>query len=341
MAELSTYSGVWTLAEATAGHVASVSYELLSRGRTLADKRQAKLTAVLLCHGLSDADVQELIERGADEVLLIDAPELEHFTVEPFAATLLALIERHKPEIVIAGATTTGRTLMPYVAIQAKTGLTADCTALDIDAETGNLLQTRPAIGGNIMATIATPTARPQMATVRPRSTRPPERQAGRKGKVTREQAGTTLTSRVRRVDFIRESDTHTLSEAERVVAVGRGIKKAENIAMIVGLAEALDAAVGASRDVVDRGWLEYPHQVGLSGKTVSPKLYVAVGISGAIQHLAGMQTADTVVAINSDPDAQIFRVANIGVVGDLFLVVPLLTQRLKEIKQQGIGRRT
>ena len=144
----------------------------------------------------------------------------------------------------------------------------------------------------------------------------------------------------MRRIDFIRESDTHTLTEAERVVSVGRGIKKAENISMIVALAEALDAAVGASRDVVDRGWLEYPHQVGLSGKTVSPKLYLAVGISGAIQHLAGMQTAETIVAINSDPDAQIFRVANIGIVGDLFLVVPLLTKRLQELRQQGIGHR-
>jgi len=250
------------------------------------------------------------------------------------------MIERHKPEIVIAGATTTGRTLMPYVAIKANAGLTADCTGLDIDPETGHLLQTRPAIGGNIMATIMTPSARPQMATVRPRSTRPPERQPGRKGQIVREKPPASLSSRVRRIDFIRESDTHTLTEAERIVSVGRGIKKAENISMIVALAEALDAAVGASRDVVDRGWLEYPHQVGLSGKTVSPKLYLAVGISGAIQHLAGMQTAETIVAINSDPDAQIFRVANIGIVGDLFLVVPLLTKRLQELRQQGIGHR-
>ena len=200
---------------------------------------------------------------------------------------------------------------------------------------TGGLLQTRPAIGGNIMATIRTPQARPQMATVRPRSTRPPQRDPKRTGRIVREDPPAGLTSRIRRVDFVPAGEQHTLGEADIVVSAGRGIKKADNLKLIYDLAEALDAAVGASRDVVDRGWLAYPHQVGLSGKTVSPRLYVAVGISGAIQHLAGMQTSENIVAVNSDPDAQIFRVADIGIVGDLFEVLPLLTKRLREGREK------
>ena len=333
MSNLSDYKGVWTLAEAASGRLGRVSFELLGRGRELADKLGTRLTAVVLGYQVSGDDLQELIERGADEVLLIDDPRLEHFLCEMHSATLCELIERHKPAVLIAAATTTGRTVMPYVAVKLNTGLTADCTGLDIEPETGNLLQTRPAIGGNIMATIKTPSARPQMATVRPRSTRIPERDSARRGEIRREKAPSVLSSRVTRKDFIKVTEAHSLTEADRVVAVGRGIKKGENLPLIRDLAATLDAAVGASRDVVDRGWLDYPHQVGLSGKTVSPKLYVAIGISGAIQHLAGMQTAETIVAINSDPDAQIFRVANIGIVGDLFTVAPILTARLKEEK--------
>jgi electron transfer flavoprotein alpha subunit len=324
---------VWTLAEAANGRLGRVSFELLGRGRDLADKLHTRLTAVVLGYQVSPDDLQELIQRGADEVLLVDDRRLEHFLCEMHSATLCELIGRHKPAILIAAATTTGRTVMPYVAVKVNAGLTADCTGLDIEPETGNLLQTRPAIGGNIMATIKTPTARPQMATVRPRSTRIPQRDSLRRGEVRREKAPTALSSRVTLKDFIKVSEAHSLSEADRVVSVGRGIKKGENLPLIRDLAAALDAAVGASRDVVDRGWLDYPHQVGLSGKTVSPRLYVAIGISGAIQHLAGMQTAETIVAINSDPDAQIFRVADIGIVGDLFTVVPALTARLKEEK--------
>ena len=333
MTDTDEYRGVWTIAETAGGRVARVGFELLARGRLLADKRGTELTAVVMGSGVGEEDLNELIQRGADVVLVVEAAELEHFLVEPFAACLAGLIRRHKPEIVIAGATTSGRTLMPYVAVKVHAGLTADCTGLDIDAETGGLLQTRPAIGGNIMATIRTPTARPQMATVRPRSTRPPERDAGRKGKIVREEPPAGLTSRVRRLEFIPAADEHTLGEADVVVSAGRGIKKSDNLPLVYALAEALDAAVGASRDVVDRGWLDYPHQVGLSGKTVSPRLYVACGISGAIQHLAGMQTAETIVAINSDPDAQIFRVADVGIVGDLFEVLPVLTEKIRQRK--------
>ena len=327
---------VWILAEQSGGRVLRISHELLMRGRDLADKRGCDLTAVIFGNEIGDADLQELIDRGADRVIATEAPQLADFLPEPYAACMLKLIAEHKPEIIIAGATSTGRTLMPYVAVKADAGLTADCTVLDIEEGTGNLLQTRPAIGGNILATIKTPKHRPQMATVRPHSTKPAERQEGRTGEIVRLQAPPELlNSRIKRVDFVPDESEHGLQDAETVVSVGRGIKKGENIPLAQSLADAMNAALGASRDVVDRGWLSYPHQVGLSGKTVSPKLYVAVGVSGSIQHLAGMQTSETIVAINTDPDAQIFRVADFGIVGDLFDVLPVLTEKLKEAKDK------
>ena len=328
------YEGVWILAEQSGGRVERISHELLTRGRDLADKRGTDLTAIVFGHNINGEDLQELIDRGADRVLAMEAPQLEHFLVEPYAACMLRLIQEHRPEIIIAGATSTGRTLMPYVAVKADAGLTADCTVLDVEPETGNLLQTRPAIGGNILATIRTPRHRPQMATVRPRSTKPAPRRSGRTGPIERLKApAVLLSSRIRRVDFVADESEHGLQEADVVVTAGRGIKKGENIPLIRSLAEVLDAALGASRDVVDRGWLSYPHQVGLSGKTVSPKLYLAVGVSGSIQHLAGMQTSETIVAINIDGDAQIFRVADFGIVGDLFDVVPALVARIQQAK--------
>jgi electron transfer flavoprotein alpha subunit len=329
------YKGVWILAEQFNGRVQRISHELLTRGLDLAAKRGVALTAVIFGNEIDDGDLRELIDRGADDVIATEAPELADFLVEPYAACMVKLIEEHRPEIVIAGATSTGRTLMPYVAIKTSAGLTADCTVLDIEPDTGNLLQTRPAIGGNILATIKTPNHRPQMATVRPRSTQPAARQQGRKGKITRLAAPPELlASRITRVDFVPNESEHGLQDADNVVSCGRGIKKGENLSLIYDLAGSLDAAVGASRDVVDRGWLSYPHQVGLSGKTVSPKLYLAVGISGTIQHLAGMQTSETVVAINSDPEAQIFRVADFGIVGNLFEVVPVVTRKIKAMKE-------
>jgi electron transfer flavoprotein alpha subunit len=329
------YKGVWILAEQFNGRVQRISHELLTRGLDLAAKRGVALTAVIFGNEIDDGDLRELIDRGADDVIATEAPELANFLVEPYAACMVKLIEEHRPEIVIAGATSTGRTLMPYVAIKTSAGLTADCTVLDIEPDTGNLLQTRPAIGGNILATIKTPNHRPQMATVRPRSTQPAARQQGRKGKITRLAAPPELlASRITRVDFVPNESEHGLQDADNVVSCGRGIKKGENLSLIYDLAGSLDAAVGASRDVVDRGWLSYPHQVGLSGKTVSPKLYLAVGISGTIQHLAGMQTSETVVAINSDPEAQIFRVADFGIVGNLFEVVPVVTRKIKAARK-------
>lgn len=335
-----THQDMWTIAEQRDGHILPVSFELLARGRILADKVGAELSAVVLGSELAPAGVQELIYRGADRVLVAEHSMLAQFLVEPHAACLSWLIGEYEPAIIIAGATSTGRTLMPYVAVQVNAGLTADCTVLDLDPDTGELLQTRPAIGGNILATIRTPVHRPQMATVRPHSMRPAASDPSRKGLIQRLSVPeAALTSRVSRAGFVASGDELHLQDAEIVVTVGRGIKRAENIPVVQELADTLGGALGATREVVDRGWLSYPHQVGLSGKTVTPKLYVAVGVSGSVQHLAGMQTAETIIAINNDPDAQIFRVADLGIVGDLFEVVPVLTAALRQLKDTEWGR--
>jgi len=281
---------------------------------------------------LDEAELQELGRRGADRVDVVDDPALASFRLDPFAKTLTWLCGRHRPEIFLAAATTTGRTVFPHLAMTLRAGLTADCTKLDIDEKTGNLHQTRPAIGGNILATIVTPKARPQMATVRPRTFPEAESQAARNAEIRRiEPSDEVFSAREQFLGAESDDDQDAgIQEADRVVSGGRGLAKAENFRLIRQLAELLDARVGASREAIDRGWISYPHQVGLSGKTVTPELYVALGISGAVQHLAGMQTAKTIVAINRDPDAQIFNLADFGLVADIFEVLPLLIERLE-----------
>jgi len=323
---------VWILGEASGEQAAPVAFEVMLRGRALADKLGTRLEVLMISGGLSDDAARELIERGADGVIFIETSKARE-SVETVANTAADAAAQRRPQIILAAATTTGRTVMPCLAARLRTGLTADCTELDIEADSGNLLQTRPAIGGNIMATIKTPNHRPQMATVRPHSTRQAEPLAGRKGSVERLRIKAELIDD--RTSFVSFRSTETegvdLQSAKAVVAGGRGMKKKENFQLLSELAVLLGGAVGASRDAVDRGWISYPHQVGLSGKTVVPKLYLAAGISGAIQHLAGMKTSETIVAINSDPDAQIFKVADFGVVGDLFEFLPVLTAKLRK----------
>jgi len=330
------YHGIWTLAEAREGKIKEVSYELLTRGLKLAGRLNCELCSVLINNNISKEEAEELILRGADKVYLVNLPGLEHFIVENYSKVLIELINRFKPGIILAAATSSGRTLMPYVAARVHGGLTADCTELDIEEETGNLLQTRPAIGGNIMATIKTPEHRPQMATVRPRSSRPAPINESRRGQgeiITVDFSEKLLDKRVERTGFRNTEDEDVnIQDVEIVVAGGRGLKKGENFSLIRDLAKSLNAAVGASRSAVDRNWISYPHQVGLSGKTVTPKLYLAVGISGAIQHLAGMKTSDIIIAINEDPEAPIFKLADFGIIGDLFEVVPELIRALKEV---------
>lgn len=323
---------VWTLAEQKEGRLHPVSFELLERGRGLADARGSRLCAVVIGHGVSKDDLQELIERGADVVYLVQDERLKNFLVESHARALRMLIESYHPEIMIAAATTTGRTLMPYVSAQIRAGLTADCTGLEIDPESGLLLQTRPAIGGNIMATIKTPTARPQMATVRPKSSRIPERKTDRVGEIKSiDFQNEKLPTRVQFEKYIPdESGSASIEDADVIVAGGAGLKTADGFVSLEKLADRLGGSVGASRPCVDHGWQPYAHQVGLSGKTVSPRLYLACGISGAIQHLAGIQTAEAIIAINSDPNAMIFQVADLGIVGNLFEIIPALVESLE-----------
>ncbi len=325
------YQGVWTVSENDRGKLKGVSYELLARGRGLADKLGAELASVVIGHNITDEAVEELIHRGADIVYLINDSRLRHFVVENFSAVLRNLINEFKPEIVIAGATTAGRTLMPHVAVRVHAGLTADCTELDIEEGTGNLLQIRPAIGGNILAEIKTPERRPQMATVRPNLIKHAEKDERRKGEVVNvEFKAEWIDRRVEHLGFRKsEGENINIQGADIVVSGGGGLKKRENFGMIKKLAENLGGVVGASRVAVDRGWMSYPHQVGLSGKTVTPKLYIAVGISGSIQHLAGMKTAEIIIAVNSDSDAPIFKVADFGIVGDAFEVIPALLESL------------
>lgn len=325
------YQGIWTMAETQNGQLKKVSFELLTRGRKLADKLKTELTAVAIGSNISKETARELIYRGADKVYLVNDPQLQDFIVENYSNLLQDLIEQYHPEIIIAAATSTGRTLMPYVAVRVNGGLTADCTELDIEEETGNLLQTRPAIGGNILATIKTPEHRPQMATVRPRSMQPAPLDQERTGEIIDiEYKQELMDGRVEKVGFRQnEEEDVNIQDADVVVAGGRGLKKAENFELIRELAHHLGGVVGASREAVDRDWISYPHQVGLSGKTVTPHLYVAVGISGAIQHLAGMKTSDIIIAINENPDADIFKVADFGIVGDLFAIVPELNEIL------------
>ena len=328
---------VWTLAEFSHGKLSSVSNELLNRGKNLAEKLNTALASVVLGYNVKREYIDELIARGADKVYVVDDKNLENFLVEPYAKVLIALIKEYNPEIFLAAATTTGRTLMPYVAVKVRTGLTADCTVLDIEEGTGNLLQTRPAIGGNILATIKNTNTRPQMATVRPHSTKPALPDRNRTGEVIYKKFDEDVfLSKSKYLRFIKdESQQVSLQDAKIIVSGGRGLGRPENFKMIDELAELLGGAVGASREVVDRGWKPYPHQIGLSGKTVSPALYIAVGISGAIQHIAGMQTSENILAINKDPDAQIFKIANLGIVGDLNEILPLLIEKIKAYKKK------
>jgi electron transfer flavoprotein alpha subunit len=331
--DLSSFKDVWVFIEQHDGEIQSISYELLGEGRKLADELKMKLCAVFLGSNIS-GKTSELISRGADKVYIVDRPELEHFQDESYAAVLVDLVNRHKPNVFLCGASTIGRSLVSRVAVKVNAGLTADCTGLSIDPANGNLLQTRPAFGGNIMATIITPNNRPQMATVRHKVMKEAVVDPSRTGTVITEVvADALLKSRARRIRFEAERETTmNIAEANIIVAGGRGLQAPENFAMLKELAEVLGAGVGASRAAVDSNWIAYSHQVGQTGKTVCPKIYIAVGISGQIQHLAGMQSSDIIIAINKDADAPIFKVATYGIVGDLFTIVPKLTQEFRKM---------
>lgn len=326
------YEGVWVFAEQRNGRIDGVSFELLGEGAKLAATLGVELSAVIFGKD-AEKNARELVYYGAQNVYYVEDDALGLFTDDSYAGALCGLIEEYKPEIVLCGATAIGRSFLPKVAAKLRTGLTADCTGLEIDAGSRTLLQTRPAYGGNIMATIVCPGTRPQMATVRPKVMDKACRDESRKGNLIKKSFGReVLGSRVAVHENIIEKDTSvSLSEADIIVSGGRGVGDPKNFDMIIELAELLGGAVGASRATVDAGWLSYAHQVGQTGKTVKPTVYIACGISGAIQHLIGMQSSDVIVAINKDPDAPIFKVCNYGIVGDIFEVVPALIDKIKK----------
>jgi electron transfer flavoprotein alpha subunit len=327
------YKGIWVFAEHKDKRVADVTLELLGEGRKLADKLGEPLCAMLLGDQMGKL-ARKLICFGADKVYLAQSPQLAVFIEDSFTEVVTGLIKENKPNIVLLGATALGRSLAPRVASRLETGLTADCTGLEVDTESKDLLQTRPAFGGNLMATIVCPNHRPQMASVRPKVFKMAQCDELRVGRIVKyDYKQHTLTQRAQLLAVVKESaEAANITEADIIVAGGRGLGCVENFKIIEDLARAIGGAVGASRGAVDAGWTSYAHQVGQTGKTVRPKLYIACGISGAIQHLVGMQSSDIIVAINKNPKALIFNVADYCIVGDVLEVVPALTEEIKKV---------
>ena len=345
MNNLEAYKGVFVFAQQVDNVISNIAFELIGKGKELAKDLGVEVTAVLVgsdVKGLAD----QLAEYGADKVIVVDDPELKEYRTEPYTHAIASVIEEFKPEIFLIGATAIGRDLGPRVCARIHTGLTADCTKLDIgdfpmnpvpgrETKHNQLLMTRPAFGGNTIATIACPDFRPQMATVRPGVMQKAPKEAGKKAVVTEFNPGFTKNNKY--VDILEVvkavSNTVDIMDAKILVSGGRGVGSPENFKILEDLAEAIGGTVSCSRAVVDAGWKPKDLQVGQTGKTVRPNLYFAIGISGAIQHLAGMEESDIIIAINKDETAPIFDVADYGVVGDLNKIVPMLTEKIKEAK--------
>ncbi len=331
-----TNKNIWVFIETDEGKATSVGLELLNPGRMLADKSGEKLVAVVLAKDTSEA-IDQIKEYGPDEIISVQGPEYEKYCFDAYTYAMAALVKKYEPSAILIGATNNGRDFAPRLSCRLRTGLTADCTGLDYDEVSGNVAWTRPAFGGNLMAQIMCPNTRPQIGTVRPGVFK----KTPVEGKDTEvieenipvppEKIRTTLIESVRQT----AEGMINLEDAEVIVSGGRGMGGPENFKLCEDLAEVLGGAVGASRAAVDAGWISHVHQVGQTGKTVGPKLYIACGISGAIQHLAGMSGSDCIVAINKDPDAPIFKVADYGIVGNLFEVMPALTEEIKKLKNK------
>ena len=336
--DLTAYRGVWVYVEHAHGEAATVSWELLTPGREMADVLGVELSVVIVGDPKGTL-ADEAFAYGADNAYVIAGPVFTDYRTETHMQAVVHLVQKFRPEILLLGATVTGRDLASAIAIEVHTGLTADCTHLAVDPEKRLFEMTRPAFGGNIMATILCESTRPQMATVRPRVMPLPAHQPGRAGTVITE--AFTLDEddiAAKILSFTAtESEGANIVEADIIVTAGRGIGSAENLKLIQELADAVGGVVGASRAVVDLGWAEHAHQVGQTGKTVRPRLYIAVGVSGAIQHIVGMQNSNVIIAINNDPNAPIFSVANHGIVGDLFEVVPELTRQITAARTKSV----
>jgi electron transfer flavoprotein alpha subunit len=330
------YRGIWVFLEVADGRIVPVSLELLGAGKRLAEKRKTTLAGVIVGDGITPlADVA--FEYGADTVYTYDAPVYKHYRTETYMKALLACTEKYKPEIILYGATSTGKDLASAVATDLPTGLTADTTILDVEEDTGLLLASRPAFGGNIMATILCKKYRPQMATVRPKVMKALAPEPGRKGELIEEAISLQEDDvRTKVLEIVRET-THKvrIDEADIIVAGGKGLGSPEGFKLVHQLADTLGAAVGASRDVVEAGWIGHHHQVGQTGVTVTPKIYFAIGISGAIQHIVGMQNSGLIIAVNKDPAAPIFQSCHYGIVGDAFAIVPMLIEQFAAARGQ------
>ena len=328
------YQGVWVYTETYEGKIRGVGHELLGQGRVLAEALGQELAAVIIGDSV-EALADEAFASGAAKVYLVEGPEYRHYNTDAYTAAFTELIKRYQPAVILMGATNDGRDLGPRVACRVGTGLTADCTNLGIDGQTGLVAWTRPAFGGNIMATILCPEHRPQMGTVRPKVFKRPEQDFSRTGEIVRVASPVSPADiRTKFVELVKVCTAAcNLEEADIIVSGGRGMCGPENFCLIEDLAGVLGGAVGASRAAVDAGWKPAIHQVGQTGKTVGPKVYFACGISGAIQHLAGMSSSDIIIAINKDADAPIFKMADYGIVGDVMEVLPLLTQEFKKLK--------
>lgn len=328
----SNYKHVYVFAEKRDGQIQPVALELLGKARDLADVLEEKVVAVLLGSNIKDK-AKDLIAYGADEVVVMDNPLLKDYITEEYSQAIYQLIEAFRPSIFLFGATTIGRDLGPRLSARLETGLTADCTKLEISEDTKELMMTRPAFGGNLMATIMCTEHRPQMSTVRPGVMQKRDRDDSRQGTVIPfEPKIDTTKIKVKLIENVKEDKgTVDITEAKILVSGGRGVGNAAGFEKLQELADVLDAQVSSSRAMVDAGIMPHDRQVGQTGKTVRPDLYIACGISGAIQHLAGMEESDFIIAINKDKFAPIFKVADIGIVGDVNKVVPLLTERLKK----------
>jgi electron transfer flavoprotein alpha subunit len=323
--------GVMVFCEMSQGVLHKVSYELLGKAQELAAQLMEPVYAAIIGNNLNEA-AKEMVNRGADKVFIYNHPGLLNFRDDPYSDLLARCCVEETPSIVLIGATSIGRSMGPRVAAKLKTGLTADCTSLDIDPETGLLRQTRPAYGGNIMATIITPNGRPQMATVRYKMFPEAERVENPRGVIIKKSFHMNeLTDRIKVIGFEEAPEQLSISDADIIVSGGLGMGEPTGFKLIEELASSLGGAVGASRPTVDEGWIDYRHQVGLSGRTVRPKLYMACGISGAVQHQAGMKTSDVIIAINKDPEAPIFKISSLGAVGDLYEIIPRLVEKIKE----------
>lgn len=329
---LEDYKGVMTFVQQVDGEITPVSLELIGKANELAADLDTNVTAVVIGNDISDLPAI-LGEYGADRVILIDDPAVKHYMTEPYVHAMVSVIEEYKPEIVLFGATAIGRDLAPRVSARVHTGLTADCTKLEINEEDNGLMMTRPAFGGNLMATIACPNNRPQMSTVRPGVMQKLDREPGREAEVIEfdvpdldEHINMEIIDQIKKVQ-----DKMDIQDANVLVSGGRGMQSPENFKILEDLADALGGTVSSSRAAVDAGWVEKDRQVGQTGKTVRPNLYIAVGISGAVQHLAGMEESDMIIAINKDESAPIFSVADVGIVGDGLKIVPMITELIKE----------